>query len=325
MQRETFNFFEPSLPAPGHAKKVSESHPYFGYAYLLSLKNDSRDADQFAKAGLFFSNHMQLHALLNPVDTIDTSHEISEHEGEGIYSPYTPVPDFIAKEESDESKSSKEEALNVNIITSPEIINDDTKTYEVINDNNAATFEAAVSNGLPLNEEVLNDPIPASTDDNSGFENIVESNNESSAPVSPYAALPDLHLQKNADNEPRLMIEPLHASDYFASQGIKLSEDMMGNDKLGKQLKSFTAWLKTMKKITPGQTNAAAMPNAATEYAVQSLAEKSNADAEVVTEAMAEAYVVQNKKDKATEIYEKLSLLNPAKSAYFAAKIDSLK
>ena len=40
-----------------------------------------------------------------------------------------------------------------------------------------------------------------------------------------------------------ILFEPLHASDYFASQGIKLSEDALGADKLGKQLKSFTAWL----------------------------------------------------------------------------------
>ena len=123
-------------------------------------------------------------------------------------------------------------------------------------------------------------------------------------------------------NEPQMLFEPLHASDYFASQGIKLSEDAMANDKLGKQLKSFTAWLKTMKKVHPDKLPTV---TATTETAVQTLAEKSNIEEEVVTEAMAEAYVQQDKYVKASEIYSKLSLLNPAKSAYFAAKIDSLK
>ena len=119
-----------------------------------------------------------------------------------------------------------------------------------------------------------------------------------------------------------ILFEPLHASDYFASQGIKLSEDALGADKLGKQLKSFTAWLKTMKKVHPDKLPAV---TTITETAVQTQAEKSNIEEEVVTEPMAEAYILQNKLPKAIDIYNKLSLLNPAKSAYFAAKIDSLK
>ena len=39
---------------------------------------------------------------------------------------------------------------------------------------------------------------------------------------------------------------------------------------------------------------------------------------------MAEAYLQQGKLKKARETLEKLSLLNPAKSAYFAAKIESI-
>ncbi len=119
-----------------------------------------------------------------------------------------------------------------------------------------------------------------------------------------------------------IMFEPLHASDYFASQGIKLSEEMLGTDKLGKQLKSFTAWLKTMKKVQPGKVMDTSI---AVETAMQTLAEKSNKEETILTEAMAEAYQLQGKQNKAKEIYEKLSLQNPAKSAYFAAKIESLK
>ncbi len=123
-------------------------------------------------------------------------------------------------------------------------------------------------------------------------------------------------------NEYRLLFEPLHASDYFASQGIKLSSDALGGDKLGKQLKSFTAWLKTMKKVNADKL---LVVSASAEIAVKMQAEKSNVEEEVVTEPMADAYTIQNKREKAIDIYNKLSLLNPAKSAYFAAKIDYLK
>ena len=139
------------------------------------------------------------------------------------------------------------------------------------------------------------------------------------------ASIPEIELIKTTIeqvDEPQLLFEPLHASDYFASQGIKLSDDALANDKLGKQLKSFTAWLKTMKKVHADKLPAV---TSVLETAVQTLAEKSNVEEEVVTEPMAEAYVQQNKHAKAIEIYTKLGLLNPAKSAYFAAIIDSLK
>jgi len=119
-------------------------------------------------------------------------------------------------------------------------------------------------------------------------------------------------------NKDDLLFEPMHLVDYFASQGIKLTEEMQNADKLGKQLKSFTQWLKTMKKVHEGQ-----LPEATeqAERVIKTLAEKSNAGEEVLTESMAEVFAIQGKHKKAIEVYEKLSLLNPSKSAYFAAKI----
>ncbi len=126
---------------------------------------------------------------------------------------------------------------------------------------------------------------------------------------------------ENQQKAEELLFEPLFASDYFASQGIKLSEAVQANDKLGKQLKSFTEWLKVMKK-----NNGNKLPEQFTvDNVVEKLAEKSNIESEVITETMAEVYLKQGKIDKANEILEKLSLLYPAKSVYFAAKIEQLK
>jgi hypothetical protein len=124
------------------------------------------------------------------------------------------------------------------------------------------------------------------------------------------------------EDEELIAFEPLHTIDYFASQGIKISEEALENDQLGRQVKSFTAWLKSMKKLHPGQ-----LPeqNEVIEKIIQATAEVSNQNANVLTEAMAEVLVKQDKKDKAIEMYQKLSLMNPSKSAYFAAKIESLK
>lgn len=124
-----------------------------------------------------------------------------------------------------------------------------------------------------------------------------------------------------AANEP-LAFEPYHTVDYFASQGIKLSQEEAGRDKFGKQLKSFTEWLKTMKRL-PRQE--AVQADARSEQNVQHMAADSVHEADVVTEAMAEVWLKQGNTAKAAEVYRKLSLLNPDKNAYFAAKIDQLK
>ncbi len=132
-----------------------------------------------------------------------------------------------------------------------------------------------------------------------------------------------------ATNGTEMLFEPLHTSDYFASVGIRLSEEEKSGDRLGKQLKSFTDWLKTMKKVHASQlvqvTQTAEVEAAGAESKIQKLAERSNQDNEVLTEAMADVLLQQGRQEKATEILQKLSLLNPTKSAYFAAKINQIK
>ncbi len=128
--------------------------------------------------------------------------------------------------------------------------------------------------------------------------------------------------EQKANLDEAMLFEPMHMVDYFASQGIKLTDEVQMADKLGKQLKSFTEWLKTMKKV---HVESEAETTGETDSNIQTLAENSNADTGVLTESMAEVFAKQGKMDKASELYQKLSLLNPAKSTYFAAKIENLK
>ncbi|MBL7725018.1 MAG: hypothetical protein JNK27_12765 [Chitinophagaceae bacterium] len=120
-----------------------------------------------------------------------------------------------------------------------------------------------------------------------------------------------------------LTFEPFHTVDYFASQGIRFKEEDKPADKFGKQLKSFTDWLKTMKRLPV--TEMAKTVEIQAEQKVEQLAGQSIADREVITEAMAEVWEKQGNVFKAIEIYRKLSLLEPSKSPYFAAKIEELK
>ena len=145
----------------------------------------------------------------------------------------------------------------------------------------------------------------------------------------PPAYIPTLKIEPVDPAKNELIFEPFHTVDYFASQGIKFKEEEKPTDKFSLQLKSFTDWLKTMKRLpvgviasndenTTGELNRADMK-------VEELAEHSLTERAVLTEAMAEVWEKQGNSNKAIEIYSKLSLLDPSKSLYFAAKIEGLK
>jgi hypothetical protein len=142
--------------------------------------------------------------------------------------------------------------------------------------------------------------------------------------MEPPSSIPDSETP-GLQPEPKTQFtfEPYHTVDYFASQGIKLSVDEAPKDKLGKQLKSFTEWLKTMKRISPTQMPVTS--DTSSENKVQNLAQDSIHESSVWTEAMAEVWAKQGNTEKAIEVLNKLSLLNPSKKAYFATKIENLK
>lgn len=138
------------------------------------------------------------------------------------------------------------------------------------------------------------------------------------------APQPGVQIASTKKNESEgLAFEPFHTVDYFASQGIKISADELPKDRLGKQMRSFTEWLKMMKRLPA--TEMAKTPESTAEKTVESLASHSVEESDVVTEAMAEVWAKQGNRAKAMETYNKLSLLNPSKKAYFAAKIENLK
>ena len=139
----------------------------------------------------------------------------------------------------------------------------------------------------------------------------------------PALEIPKLKIEPIDLSRAELTFEPYHTIDYFASQGINSKEEEKPKDSFTKQLKSFTEWLKVMKRLPVSEIAADISP--ADEKKVEKMAEVSINDREVVTETMAEVWEKQGNVRKATEVYRKLSLLNPAKSSYFAAKIEQLK
>jgi hypothetical protein len=118
-------------------------------------------------------------------------------------------------------------------------------------------------------------------------------------------------------------MEPYYTIDYFASQGIKADLTRMPQDKLTRQLLTFTDWLKKMKVVSPDPKDLGTDPEL--ENAIKEIAQTSNEAKEIATETMAEVFVKQGKIDKAVQLYIKLSFLDPKKSSYFASKIQQLK
>lgn len=160
------------------------------------------------------------------------------------------------------------------------------------------------------------------------------------------------------ETEEELLIVPASADDYFLQQGIHVSSELpeIDDPSTGAQTEeekekalmvvmSFAEWLKhisshnkkakeeeadkkALKAMWQQQKLAAAIeeesdeiPEQVFEMAVNSISRKD----ELVSESLAEVYAKQGKKEKAMEMYQKLSLLNPEKNTYFAAKIENLQ
>jgi hypothetical protein len=157
-----------------------------------------------------------------------------------------------------------------------------------------------------------NGPLPAEQDPSSAI---------------PQNAKDETSVEQKVEAElPPLQFQSYHTIDYFASQGIRLQQKEMGNDRFGQQLKSFTDWLKSMKKLPQvASDNAGDAGENDRERSVVHIAQDSIKEKEVVTETMAEVWLKQGNKAKAIEVYHKLSLHDPSKSAYFAAKIEQIK
>jgi hypothetical protein len=269
-------------------RHLATQHPYFAPAQFLLLQKLKQTGSpeytaQMQKAVLFYHNPLEFEFFINS-DRFYT--ELVFDEKENATSETTEVVENVTEERNEPADSveqiTKDEAPEPETNFTKQ---EETDVTEPGEENHLVTADMQTENELP--------PVDIS----------------------------NLKLQtSNADTE--LTFEPFHTVDYFASQGIKLSQEEVGKDKFGKQLKSFTEWLKSMKRLPAPDVH---KPETVSEQKVQHLAEGSVHQADVVTEAMAEVWLKQGNTQKAIETYNKLSLLNPSKKAYFAAKIDNLK
>jgi len=292
---------------------MARQYSYFTpVQFLLAEKLKTTDEnlykEQLQKLSLHFNNPLWLDYLLNPYKTEDlnvpATSEIPETVKEEVIeamkengSPETPV-------------IREEQEIPGSMIVTEEVTNSAVEAFEPIKDEILGSTEK--------NEGTTELVEQTSTDTEIGTSaSFAGENNEAQTPIPP---LPDLS-QQPAETE--LSFQPYHTVDYFASQGIKFVPEEKPTDRFGKQLKSFTEWLKTMKQLPKTETSK--ITDITPDTKVEQMAEHSNDESEVVTETMAEVWIKQGNKEKAIETYNKLSLLNPDKSAYFASLAEQLK
>jgi len=300
-------------------RALADRFPYFAPAqFLLAQKLKTADAEaygkQLQKAALYFHNPLLFEFFINPEnfggevadekmrESVDENVSTEDREAQSV-SIAELQPDVNVKE-----REKEKEPGDVQLETAREMntVGDELPGETDVNqlgDGGAGEKGSVVE----IAEEKLREKQE---------QDHKEKEKEKESQTAPTAAL----QATSVDAEP-LAFEPFHTVDYFASQGIKLSQEDFGKDKFGKQLKSFTEWLKTMKRL-PQQRVAAEAPQDA---GVAGMAETSIHHSDVVTETMAEVWLKQGNREKAIETYNKLSLQNPSKKAYFAALIEKLK
>ena len=269
-------------------KQITEDYPYFTLGQLLLAKKlQSINAEEYEKqsekASIYFSEPMWLQTLLHPPTESDVA-----------------IGERSFREERTEAPSAELPAYDQHTDEPP--VYDQHAVEPPVNDQ--PTVETSAQPEEPEN------PVE-----------IVSITSE----VEETEIKPVITEQEEKDQteESPVIFEPYHTIDYFASQGIRISNEIKPEDRLGQQLRSFTQWLKTMKRLP--ETKVEEQLDSVAQQNIQEFASHSLVEKEVVTETMAEVLVKQHKEDEAVVIYEKLSLLNPSKRAYFAAKIEQLK
>jgi hypothetical protein len=274
---------------------LASKYPYCNVVHLLEtlrLKNENpeRYSASISKAGLYVNNPLWLNYLLTQNQTAAETTTLTARR----LAATEPVVEIAAEPIQDETDSIASEAE--------------------INDPLKPAITAEMSNQT--------ESLQTGPDKDEEAELYHEEQAASESQEMPgEIRIPSLKLEALPDDHTPLSFEPYHTVDYFASQGIKLSAEEKPADKFGMQLKSFTEWLKTLKKTPAAPAEAA---DSRQEQKVLTLAEHSLEEKDIVTEAMADVWVKQGNRQKAIEIYHKLSLLNPAKSAYFASLIEKL-
>ncbi|NTS41523.1 hypothetical protein HRG84_11465 [Flavisolibacter sp. BT320] len=319
---------------------LTKRYPYFAPAQFLLLQKlketGSPDAEaQQRKAVLYFHDPLQFDLFLSAESHVVDEDFAVEHLAEKEHSADETIatPAYSTSAESSENVAEEfEENDRRGILITEKKETAESETITVFPDPDTITepfVEPANEPAVLPEEPPVATLTPQETQSNSEEESVREDvlvDGETDIAKDSSEQAPSLLGKLNVTIPAAgtdALFEPYHTVDYFASQGIKVTATDLPKDKLSKQLRSFTEWLKVMKRLPAAEM--AGSPQSSAEKTVVNMATHSVEESEIVTEAMAEVWAKQGAHQKAIETYNKLSLLNPSKKTYFAAKIENLK
>ncbi len=281
--------------------------PWYASAWLAKAMQSADKQQNLAQLRQYIQNPYVLHWLLNR-----NAHSTSgtTHAAQQLYKETAPEP-LVAEDEELEQQHAEDLLESVANRAAAWLTEDITAKAEEIEEVPGTQNDAELQGPEPSLPEV---EVAEKTEAR-------EEPEEEALPISSRlgnalkTAAENLQKEVTEEDLPALF-QPHHTVDYFEAVGVKVTD---AKDKLNTQVKSFTQWLKGMKKINY-QTGQVDEDTAVTQKANASLQEHL-----VKTETMADVMIKQGRLKEATAIFTELQLLYPDKSAYFAARLEKLK
>ncbi len=146
---------------------------------------------------------------------------------------------------------------------------------------------------------------------------------EPTAVAADEAVKPQLAF--DAKKAESIVFAPYHMIDYFASQGIKLVLEDNPPDQFRKAAEEFYRLAESDEKATSEAADRPKKQMKREAERIRHFAAHSIEERDILTESMAEVLAKQGMYENAIALYQKLSLIYPPKSAYFASRIEQLK
>ena len=328
--------------------ELIEKYPYFSFIHLLKARKNriegiEEDAATFKKTTLYFNNipwlmyqYNQMPVFSKPIEVLD----VTKPSEENTYPAIDILENgYLDEEDRQEDEQEDLNGLSVNddveLEIEPEIVEFKQEDISIDFLLNQEEKEANEENSLNITEietieaEIEESINPLETLDQPDSAILLEATTilETEVEVDKQELILHHSLKESTKEDKvedqQIPIEDVYIGDYFTTQGIHLDEvEHPEVKKINLTSNSFSDWLKLMQKIEISEE--VEISEEKNSHQLNDIQESAIQEMDIQTETMADIYLKQGLKNKAIQIFEKLSLINPSKSAYFTSRINKI-